>query len=153
MVTRVGDVLPLVEVVELCVTSDVRLTMFRWHQEMFLQEAAKLGLTLEPLEPEYGMTFEFESGEAGHRPVHLARMAFNWRLSECDGLLSYRRHWCFPGVGMDTFRIAVTQLLVWRGDPSTEPRGFIKSWDDRTDLPSLSGPPRRPGPPARVLEA
>lgn len=118
---------------------EFREQMRRWEQserERSVNLAAALGVTIVPLDADFypGLNFSYESGVEGWPEVHLLQMLFNWRLSVVDGRLSYGRYWCFAGRGTSTFVRAIEALKVWRGDPSSEPRGFIKSWDHRSDV-------------------
>lgn len=77
---------------------------------------------------EVGLAFEHEF--ANGRVIHVHEMAFNWRISESFGL-SYGRSWCYEGRSDGTFIAAVLAAIRWGGDPDSEPRGWIKSWDGR----------------------
>lgn len=63
--------------------------------------------------------------------VDLSMMATNWRLLVIDQPGSYCAHWCYGGVGMDTFLFAVARLAAWGGDPTDEPQGYISKRDNR----------------------
>jgi hypothetical protein len=105
-----------------------------WESDQLIRKAQLLEVPLELVDPdEYGW-YVYRYDGFGGRSVHLAKMIFNWRISECDGPLTYARHWCFEGRGEDTFLRAALALKTWNCDPDSEPRGFIKSWDGRRDV-------------------
>lgn len=56
--------------------------------------------------------------------VLLMRMALNWRIIEPDGYL-YGRSWCIRGYSHYSIRLAVLAMLGWRGNPDTEPIGYL----------------------------
>lgn len=61
--------------------------------------------------------------------VWLVRMGFNWRILETHPTApTYGRYWCYPGIGLQTFTVALQHALSY-GDG--EPDGWIKSWDGR----------------------
>lgn len=93
-----------------------------------IRKAQLLEVTLErEPEEEYGWyTYLYTPTVGGRMTAHLHRMILNWRISEIDGPHSYGRHWCYTGIGEDTFLRALEALKAWDCDPDSEPEGWIK---------------------------
>lgn len=101
-------------------------------RQLLVDLAKTYGVELHPLDDGEADEKFVYSPPDGRRDVLVMRMTFNWRIAEADypgawGL----RHWCFEGTDVATFIRVVRQLAIWQGDPDSEPRGWIKAWDDR----------------------
>lgn len=102
-------------------------------RDRFLERARREGVELVPLPAEYGLAFSYENPDEPVWPeVHLSRMLVNWRLQvvEIPGC-TYDRYWCYENLSERSFAIAARALADWRGDPESEPTGWIRSWDGR----------------------
>lgn len=89
---------------------------------------------LEIVPPDTGIYLRYTSHNEDWPYIHVWRMVINWRLVEADEYgFPIGRFWCFAGTGNGTFMRVMSTLAVWQGNPRSEPSGWIKSWDGRTD--------------------
>lgn len=92
---------------------------------------------VQPIPPEAEWRGVDVRGLPGGERVYVARMIFNWRVLESDtGGWPTGRYWCYAGVGLPTFLVALRHAALY-GDG--EPDGWIKSHDGRTG--DLTGHP------------
>ncbi|MEU8317096.1 hypothetical protein AB0C33_01895 [Nonomuraea sp. NPDC048881] len=97
-------------------------------QEPWLVEAELLGAQLKSLD--YG--FHVKELEPG-RCVHVMRMLFNWRIVEwhgvCDSVLGHGgKYWCYQGIGLQSFLLAVGQAVQWDGTDDSMPAHWIRNY-------------------------
>ncbi len=93
--------------------------------------AAGRGVTLTPVPGYPGLEFAYLPTDLSRSEVHLSLFAYNWRLQAVDAPNSYCAHWCYAGIGEDTFCFAVDRLRAWDGDRAGEPTGYLKAYDRR----------------------
>jgi hypothetical protein len=90
--------------------------------------AAQVGVPLQPIpqNEDPGVSFAFLPDNLDWPEIHVTLMLVNWRMQVCDAPRSYCAHWCYPGIGFDTFLTVLHHLQLWGGDPADEPTGWVK---------------------------